>query len=144
MADKRYALIGKMVDLIVEPAMHMSGLDLYDRGANLALTNVMFALLGSGSHDTLLGLFQKMIRTLEFADFEEFAGELFRQQFDDEKMDSFLGYFRAGLLQVGPSILIDPSRTPISRSLLLLPWLACGGAIFHRERVSNSSMMPRQ
>lgn len=111
MADKRYALVGKMVDLIIEPAMHMNGLDLYDRGANIALTNVMFALLGTGSHDTLLDLFQKMIRTLEFADFEEFAGELFRQQFDDEQMDSFVGYFRAGLLQVGPSILIDPSRT---------------------------------
>jgi hypothetical protein len=111
MADKRYALVGKMVDLIIEPAMNMNGLDLYDRGGNIALTNVMYALLGTGSHDTLLNLFQKMIRTLDVADFEEFAGELFTQQFDDEKMESFVGYFRVGLLQVGQSILIDPSRT---------------------------------
>lgn len=110
-AHKKYALVGKMVDLIVEPAMNENGFDLYDRGANIALTNVMFSLLGNGSHDALLELFQKMMRTLDFSDFEEFAGELFRQQFDDDEIEEFLALFRAGILEVGPSILMDPSKT---------------------------------
>jgi hypothetical protein len=110
-AHKRYALVGKMVDLIIEPAMNMNGSDLYDRGANIALTNVMFGLLGNGSHDALLERFQRMMRTLEFSDFEEFAGELFREQFDDEDIEQFIAFFRAGILEVGPSILVDPSKT---------------------------------
>jgi hypothetical protein len=110
-AHKKYALVGKMVDLIVETAMYRDGFDLYDRGANIALTNVMYGLLGDGSHDTLLGLFQEMIRTQEVSDFDEFAGELFRQQFDDEQAEEFLGFFRAAILRVGPEVMIDPSRT---------------------------------
>jgi hypothetical protein len=43
------------------------------QGANIALTNFMFALLGGGSHDNLLDLFQAMMRTLERADFDRFV-----------------------------------------------------------------------
>lgn len=111
LAHKKYALVGKMVDLIVETAMHRDGFDLYDRGANIALTNVMYALLGDGSHDTLLELFQNMMRTQEGSDFDEFAAELFRKQFDDEQAEEFLGFFRASILRIGPAVLIDPSKT---------------------------------
>lgn len=110
-AHKKYALVGKMVDLIIEPAMHLDGVDLYDRGGNIAMTNVMFALLGDGLHDPLLERFQKMIRTLDTDDFDEFAGELFREQFQDEQAEEFIGFFRAALLKIGHSILFDPSKT---------------------------------
>jgi len=111
MAHKKYAVIGKMVDLIIEPAMRMDGMDLYDRGGNLALTNVMFALLGQGSHDRLLGLFQNMILTLDPVDLHDFSSELFERQFENDELNSFIDLFRASLAKLGSSVLIDPSRT---------------------------------
>lgn len=39
---KRFMIVTKLVDLIEETLMHSSGLDLYERGANLALSNLRY------------------------------------------------------------------------------------------------------
>jgi hypothetical protein len=44
---KPFGLLAKSVDWIVEPAMRRDGIDLYDQGGNLALTNIMFMMLES-------------------------------------------------------------------------------------------------
>lgn len=44
--DKRYALTGKIVDLVIETSMHKAGFDLYKDGGNIAMTNVMHACMG--------------------------------------------------------------------------------------------------
>lgn len=111
LAHKKYALVGKMVDLVVEPAMRQNGVDLYDQGANIALTNVMFAFLGGGSHDKLLNLFQTMMRTLNPADFDRFVEELFERHSDDDEVEQILDFLRVGCSTLGHAILIDPSRT---------------------------------
>jgi hypothetical protein len=41
MAHKQYALVPKIVDLLIEPVMYRDGIDLYDRGGNEALSNVL-------------------------------------------------------------------------------------------------------
>lgn len=110
-AHKKYGVVAKMVDILIEPAMRLEGVDLYDRGGNIALSNVMFGLLNRESHDKLLNLFQTMMRSLELVDFQHFQEELFKRQFDDDKLDRFMNFFRAGTNILGPGVLTDPTHT---------------------------------
>ena len=42
LTNKRFALLGKIVDLIVEPVYHTEGVDLYAEGRNLAYLNMLY------------------------------------------------------------------------------------------------------
>lgn len=65
-AHKRFALVCKMVDLIIEPSMYQMGYDAYDRGMNLALANVTYIVCSSlgadGLFDEILSAFQTLVR----------------------------------------------------------------------------------
>jgi hypothetical protein len=63
---KKFVVVTKMVDLLVEPTMHDRGVDLYERGANLGLANLWYfvlpVFLGRAPFELLLERFSAMIR----------------------------------------------------------------------------------
>lgn len=63
---KPFMIVAKMVDLLVETLMHRRGIDLYKRGANLALANMLhFCLpvfLGQETFENLKVRFVEMVR----------------------------------------------------------------------------------
>lgn len=65
-AHKEFMVVAKIVDLLVEPLALRRGIDLYDRGANIAMANMLYAcmpvLCGVASFETLLAAFVRMIR----------------------------------------------------------------------------------
>lgn len=63
---KRFMVVTKLVDIIEETLAHASGIDLYERGANLALSNLHYfvspVFCGQGRFDEFLKSFVDMIR----------------------------------------------------------------------------------
>lgn len=64
---KPFVVVAKMVDLLLEPLAHRDGIDLYERGANLALANMLYfclpVFLGQRTFDLLRLRFVEMVRT---------------------------------------------------------------------------------
>ena len=83
-AHKKFQLLTLLVDLWVEPAMLKDGIDLYEDGANLGLSNMAFYVLSlvPGFLEELLRLFQSMMRERTRGAYEAFWGFLYRA-FDD-------------------------------------------------------------
>lgn len=65
-AHKEFCVVAKMVDLIIEPWMCEHGIDLYDQGENIALSNLIYfttsSLAGSEYFRRLLEAFQDFFR----------------------------------------------------------------------------------
>jgi hypothetical protein len=63
-SDKRYSLMSKLVDLVIETSMHRAGFDLYKNGGNIAMANVMYACMGLDQAylTRVLRAFQKWMR----------------------------------------------------------------------------------
>jgi hypothetical protein len=63
---KRYMVVTKLVDLIAETLAHQMGVDLYERGANLAMSNMLYccmpAFCGKERTDVFLSSFVTMMR----------------------------------------------------------------------------------
>ena len=63
---KRYMVVGKIVDLLIEPLAHRDGLNLYQQGCNIAMTNLYYTCLptvcGEDEFTDFLGKFVEMIR----------------------------------------------------------------------------------
>ena len=63
---KRYMVVGKIVDLLIEPLAHRDGLNLYEQGCNIAMTNLYYTCLptvcGEDEFSNFLGKFVEMIR----------------------------------------------------------------------------------
>jgi hypothetical protein len=63
---KRFMVVTKLVDIIEETLVHASGIDLYKRGANLALSNLHYyvspVFCGQGRFDEFLESFVEMVR----------------------------------------------------------------------------------
>lgn len=63
---KRYMIVGKIVDLLIEPLAHRDGLNLYEQGCNIAMTNLYYTCLptvcGEDEFNDFLGKFVEMIR----------------------------------------------------------------------------------
>jgi hypothetical protein len=71
MAHNPFALVAKLVDWLIEPVMHADGLDLYARGGNAALSNLLyFSLLAAEPAPlrSVIESFQKAARTRELDD----------------------------------------------------------------------------
>lgn len=66
-ADKRFVASGKMVDLLIEPTVHDAGIDLYERGANMATSNLIYLCaplaIGKNRFQRILDFFVKAVRT---------------------------------------------------------------------------------
>lgn len=67
--DKRFMVVTKMVDLIAETLIHQIGGDLYERGANIAMSNMfhfgMPVFCGQANTDRFLQSFVDLIRRKE-------------------------------------------------------------------------------
>lgn len=82
MFHKRYMIVGKVVDLLVETLAHNTGFDLYKHSYNIALTNIHFicmpAFCGKEATDQFMKQFVHMIRTRS-----ETAVNVFYAQIED-------------------------------------------------------------
>lgn len=77
-AHKAYVLLAYVIDFWIEPAMHLDGVDLYERGGNIGLTNVTWAML------------QSHLSRSQFAAVLAAAQSMLRQR----SSDSYVGFFR--------------------------------------------------
>lgn len=73
---KQYMVVTKAVDIIVETLAHDDGIDLYERGGNIALANLHFcvtpAYCGRDRFDRFMESFVTMIRKKNKASIEQF------------------------------------------------------------------------
>lgn len=83
---KEYVLLAYLIDFWLEPLAHRDGVNLYERGANIALTNVSYvtlgATLGIEGRRELLRRFQVMQRdrtTFAYASFWELVYDAVRK-----------------------------------------------------------------
>src|ERR1700683_522198 len=83
-AHKKFQLLTLLVDLWVEPVLRKDGIDLYEGGANLGLSNMAFCVLSLAPRffDELLRLFQTMMRERTRDSYEKFWRFVYRA-FDD-------------------------------------------------------------
>jgi hypothetical protein len=79
---KRFMAVAKLVDLLIEPLVHSDGIDLYERGGNVALANMLNicipAFLGRTLFDLLVNHFVEMIRRPSHQGIENFYSLLIR------------------------------------------------------------------
>jgi hypothetical protein len=63
---KKYLVAAKLIDLVIEPFLHAGKMNLYDRGANIAMANMIFytwpAILGREIYSTIERRFVDMVR----------------------------------------------------------------------------------
>lgn len=73
---KRYMVVGKIVDLLIEPLAHRDGLNLYQQGCNIAMANLYYTCLptvcGDDEFNDFLGKFVEMIRKKDRNSITEF------------------------------------------------------------------------
>lgn len=64
LTNKRFALLGKIVDLVIEPVFHAEGVDFYAEGRNLAYLNMLYvaSLDAVEQRDAVLSAFQDVCR----------------------------------------------------------------------------------
>lgn len=74
---KPFALICKLVDLVVETSMHRRGVDLYNQGANLGLANLIYQITESSPDRAYLKKLLAAIQELFLRPSKESAVELF-------------------------------------------------------------------
>lgn len=107
-AHKRYVLMIKIVDLLIEPMAHEDGLDFYEDGLNIAFSNMLFLqtqrLAGTGFFESMLHSFQLMMRERTYEAYDSFFKPIFETNFPKE-LDEFLIFLKAHHLRYGPSIL---------------------------------------
>ena len=81
---KRFALLARMIDYVLEPMMRADGIDLYENGANLALTNLLWLATnlhaGNGPLGPVLPLFQQFVRDRTPHNFRRFADEVMEME----------------------------------------------------------------
>jgi hypothetical protein len=73
---KPFMVITKIVDLLIEPLLYDSGIDLYERGANIAMANMLFfvmpVFIGRKAFKEIKTAFVEMIRSSSHATAERF------------------------------------------------------------------------
>lgn len=107
-AHKRYVLVTKIVDLLIEPMAHEDGLDFYQDGLNIAFSNMLFLqtqrLAGADFFESMLRSFQLMMRERTYEAYDSFFKPIFETNFHKE-LDKFLIFLKVHHLRYGPSIL---------------------------------------
>ena len=77
---KPFMVITKLVDLLVEPLLHAKGLDLYERGGNLAMANLLYftfpTFIGRERFEALRTAFVDMVRRPSTVTIDRFYGIL--------------------------------------------------------------------
>jgi len=87
-AHKRYVLITKIADYIIEPVLYDDGLNFYKDGLNIAYSNLLHLLLNSiaskSSFDKFLYKFQVMVREKTKKAYKDFFEPVLKNKFPDE------------------------------------------------------------
>jgi hypothetical protein len=121
-AHKQFVLVSKMVEMLVEPACYEDGIDLYDKGANLALVNLLFYTLpvsaGKSLFSDLLITFQDMMRTRTEASYQKFFGLVLAER-DSDNLNELLNFFRISHFKFGYELLETADHLDISVSLTI-------------------------
>jgi hypothetical protein len=103
-SDKRYVLITKMVDNLIEPLLYESGYDLYNQGGNIGLSNVLYYMykthLSKIEFEDILRNFQIMMRERTTVSYENFF-KIFNNTFSNE-LDELNDFFKLWYLKKSP------------------------------------------
>jgi hypothetical protein len=85
-AHKKFELLTLLIDLWVEPAMRKAGIDMYERGGNIAFSNVSYYVLRlvPAFFDCLLVLFETMMRERTRETYEKFWEFVYRAYHEPE------------------------------------------------------------
>lgn len=125
---KEFTLLTYLVDLWVEPAIHRDGIDLYQDGGNLALSNMAYYCLRTFQSDQFLRehlqRFQRMmiLRTPKsYRDFWDELGRDYRRS--DKRTKDILVFFLSGEMKLGyerlreiPKRALDPAFTTAAQT----------------------------
>ena len=107
-AHKRFALVCKSVDLLVETAAHEDGIDVYDQGFNLALANIVYWTMpvfgGEAFFSEFLRRLQIMIRKRTPEAYASFCRMVFTQ-YANPGLNELLSWYRVSLYRLGSSFL---------------------------------------
>lgn len=121
-AHKQYVLVTKMVEMLVEPAYYEVDLDLYDKGGNIALANLLFHTLpvfgGKDLFDKLLANFQLMMRLRTKEAYQSFF-ELLTSESYSEDLCELLNFFRMSHIHFGRELLNTKDNLEIAVSCTL-------------------------
>ena len=78
---KPYLVITKIVDMLIEDLLHRDGIDLFENGANIALSNVLFycipAFCGENAFQKIQQAFIEMVRTKKNAEIMNFYSAVY-------------------------------------------------------------------
>jgi len=101
---KRYALVTKIVDILIETVAYEDGFDLYDRGANIAYSNMLFYLIkgltSNNYFNEFLLSFQKMMRKRTKESYDNFFRPIFNNNFPKE-LDELLSIIKSFHIRIG-------------------------------------------
>jgi len=107
-AHKRYVLVTKIVDLIIEPMAYDDGMNFYEKGLNIAFSNMLYYLSKSIASEkffqNMIFAFQTMIRKRTFKAYNAFFRLFFEYEFP-EIIDDFFVFLKASHLRYGTEIL---------------------------------------
>lgn len=99
---KRFMIVTKFVDIIEESLAHAAGIDLYERGANLALSNLHYyvspVFCGESRFNEFLASFVEMIRRKSNDSKSRFfraARDMYEGCYHEEHKKSFVPYIYA-------------------------------------------------
>ena len=106
--NKRYAIVCKIVDIIIEPYFYDNGDDLYENGLNIALSNLYYYTIPVFGNEILmeeiLEKFQKLVRSKTETNLKEFFEIFYRNSFRKELNDLF-EFVRLSVEKYGENIL---------------------------------------
>lgn len=122
-AHKQFVLVTKMVEMLVEPAYYEDGIDLYDKGANIALSNLLFYTLpvfgGIELFNNLLNSFQEMMRSRTEESYQSFFKMIFAEGYSEE-LNELLDFFKISHIKFGYELLKTRDHLDITVSLTLV------------------------
>jgi hypothetical protein len=114
--DKRFALVGKMVDTLVENALHGRGLNLYEDGRHKLLTNALYFgvphLSGDKFFDDLLSRFQALTRDPSPQHYDDFFFPLTKLHHSGE-LGELLGWLALGDSELGQEDVLRTCRDTV-------------------------------
>lgn len=118
-AHKRFALLTKIVDLIIEPLAYEDGVDFYENGFNIAYSNLFYymavTIAGDGFFEEMIQKFQRMMRERTIRTYHAF----FRLFFDSalpKPFEEHIIFLKGSHLRHGPDAIraIPPDALDIA------------------------------
>lgn len=103
-AHKRYVLVTKIVDILIESLAYEDGINLYKDGANIAYSNMLFYivrnLVSEDFFNNMIFNFQGMIRERTTESYDRFFKPLFETSFP-EAVDKLLSLLKGFHIRLG-------------------------------------------